>query len=90
MKTRYVLETLQEYKNELQASDAVAEGSAPMPRLTGRLEVCKPSNTLPPEPHRVVLKNDPNYEFSITFKEYVLQASALAGLSICVTDNIPA
>jgi hypothetical protein len=88
MKTRYVLETLQEYKNALQTSDAVVEGDTPMPRITGRLEVSKRQTSSIPI-HDVILRNDPNYEFSITFKEYVIQASALAGLPVCVTDNIP-
>ena len=81
MKTRYTLETLQEVKN---AACNIRLDGDPLPVLTGTLEALREEKS-----HSVKLVGDPNFEFQMPFKDFVLQACEMAGIKLMARDHIP-
>lgn len=82
MRTRYILETLEEFKEA-----AERQAGEPLPVLIGDLEVHK--MCAEPLAHCVKLVGDPNYELEMPFKEFVVQLSEMAGVKLMASANIP-
>ena len=82
MKIQYTLETLAEVKAAI--SNVRQEGDT-SPPLVGTLEV----RASYPDGHTVELIGDPNYRFTMTFKDFVMSACESAGLKLLAADNIP-
>lgn len=81
MKTRYTLETLQEVKNA--ATNVSLEGDT-LPLLTGTLEARGEEGE-----YSVELINDPNFEFKMTLKDFVIQACEIAGIKLMAQGQLP-
>ena len=91
MKTRYILETVQEFKLVAtpQPRDDALPVSASLPRLSGKLEVRMIPVHGGPCYHMVELINDPNFNFSIPFKDFFIQTCRMADIEVFAHDNIP-
>lgn len=82
MKIQYTLETLAEVKAAI--SNVRQEGDT-SPPLVGTLEVRRAGD----DAHAVELIGDPNYRFTMPFKDFVMSVCESAGLKLRATDNIP-
>jgi len=81
MKTRYTLETLQEVKN---ASSNVRQEGDTLPLLTGALEARGEDGE-----YSVELINDPNFEFKMPLKDFVIQACEIAEIKLMARGQLP-
>lgn len=84
MRTRYILESYEDYRHA--ASNVRQEGDT-LPIITGTLEARRLHDES--DRHTVELIGDPNFEFGVPFKQFVLGMCKELGVPLKAQDFIP-